>query len=217
MDNGVMGSDVIDSSMRFPLAIIALAALVQLTACTTSYNPLDDYEELRPTTMVAAPDARTGESGLASAEQVERGKYLVELMGCGTCHTHGALIGEPDMGLRLAGSGIGIAYSNPLAGPNPGVAYPSNLTPDPNTGLGGWNDQQIAAAIRHGEHRYGKRLLTVMPWPAFARLSDDDTLAIAAYLRSLPPTEHHVPENVAQGYKASDPFVYFGVYRNRRD
>ncbi len=207
---------VMDNAKRLALATIALATLL-LPACTTSYNPLKDFEELTPATNVAAPSPKSNEQFNYPREQLERGKYLVELMGCGSCHTHGAMIGEPDLRLRLAGSGIGIAYSNPLSNPNPGVAYPSNLTPDPKTGLGGWSDQQIASAIRHGEHRYGRRLLTVMPWPAFARLTDDDTFAIAAYLRSLPPIEHWVPENVAKGYKASAPFVYFGVYRSRRD
>lgn len=204
-----------ENRKRLATGISVLATLI-LGACSTAYNPMKDFEELTPSTQLEAPSATPAPQTYAP-EQVAQGKYLVELMGCGSCHTHGAMIGDPDMGLRLAGSGIGIAYSNPMEGSNPGVAYPPNLTPDRKTGLGGWSDQQIASAIRHGEQRYGKRLLTVMPWPAYARLSDDDTFAIASYLRSLPPVEHRVPENVAQGYKASAPYVYFGVYRSRRD
>lgn len=197
------------------LAMLASASLLALTACSTAYNPLNDFEELEPATQLEAPSATPARN--YTAEQVAHGKYLVELMGCGSCHTHGAMIGEPDMHLRLAGSGIGIAYSNPLNTPNPGVTYPPNLTPDRKTGLGKWNDDEIVEAIRHGVSRYGKRLLTVMPWPSFIRLSEDDALAIAAYLRSLPPVEHQVPENVATGYRATEPYVYFGVYRSRID
>jgi len=196
--------------------LFATLGLLALTACTTAYNPLKDFEELEPATQLEAPPA-TPRSQSYTPEQVAHGKYLVELMGCGSCHTHGAMIGEPDMHLRLAGSGIGIAYSNPLSTPNPGVTYPPNLTPDKKTGLGKWNDDEIVEAIRHGVSRYGKRLLTVMPWPSFVRLSESDAMAIAAYLRSLPPVEHQVPENVASGYRATEPYVYFGVYRSRID
>ena len=111
--------------------IYILSTLVIMTGCS-SYNPLDDYEELIPVTILNGPEA----SDITSypPETVEKGQYLVELLGCGTCHTDGALIGEPNANRGLAGSSTGIAYSNPLVQALPGVVYPANLTPDPETG-----------------------------------------------------------------------------------
>jgi len=197
------------------LGALLTAVVITLSSCMGATNPLDQLEELKPSNNLAAPTPHPDAMGNYPPEQVSRGKYLVELMGCGTCHTDGALMGQPDMQRQMAGSSVGIAYTNPMDNPRPGVTYPANLTPDTRTGVGSWSDQQIAGAIRHGTGAGGKRLLTVMPWPAFIRMTDEDALAIAAYLRSLPAVEHKVPANVAEGNKASAPFVYFGVYRSR--
>ena len=51
---------------------------------------------------------------------------------------------------------------------------------------------------------------------AFAKLSDPDVDAIVAYLRSLPPVSHKVPDRVAKGIKTNELYVHFGVYRSRR-
>ena len=144
-----------------------------------------------------------------------RGKYLVGLLGCGACHTAGALDGEPDMSLFLAGSTTGIAWSNPLGSDRPGIVFPPNITPDKETGVGGWSDRQLANAIRAGIGRHGNRRIATMPWQAYARLSDDDVTAIVAYLRTLDPVRRQVPAPVEPGQPARDPFVYFGVYRRR--
>jgi hypothetical protein len=55
----------------------------------------------------------------------------------------------------------------------------------------------------------------VMPWQAYAKISDDDLAAIVAYLRSIEAINHRVPDEVAPGQRATEPFVYFGVYRSR--
>ncbi|MDH3768501.1 MAG: cytochrome c [Gammaproteobacteria bacterium] len=189
--------------------IIALA----LGACANTYNPTEDYESVQPTTMMSAPAARRASE---STDPAMRGRYLVELLGCGTCHTDGALVGEPRMDRWLAGSNIGIAYSNPLEVDNPGVVFPRNLTPDNDTGLGRWTDDEIADMIRTGVGRHGGVAVPVMPWPAFARLGDQDVAAIVAYLRSVPPVSHRVPERVAPGTKTNALYVHFGVYRSKR-
>ena len=138
------------------------------------------------------------------------------MLGCGTCHTDGALIGEPRSDRWLAGSSIGIAYSNPLEVDNPGVLFPRNLTPDKETGLGMWTEEEIARKIRTGIDRHGGASVPVMPWPAFARFSDTDVTAIVAYLRSLPAVSHAVPVTVPPGTKTKHQYVHFGVYRSRR-
>jgi mono/diheme cytochrome c family protein len=182
---------------------------------TPAQQPLRDFEALTPVTIMDAPVPDPGRVNGRDAGQVDRGKYLVELLGCGSCHTDGALVGLPNDGLRLAGSHIGIAYSDPMRQKNPGIVYPSNLTPDRETGLGQWSDAEIMQMITSGIDKHGRRKLAVMPWPAYTRLSVEDAGAIIAYLRSLKPIAHRVPANVKPGEAALQPFVYFGVYRKR--
>jgi hypothetical protein len=140
----------------------------------------------------------------------------VELLGCGTCHTDGALLGEPVMSRSLAGSGVGIAYTNPLEDRNPGVVFAPNITPDRDTGIGRWTDDEIADAVRTGLGRHGPQGILVMPWQAYSKISDDDTWAIVGYLRSLEPVEHQVPYDVSLGTPTNEPFVHFGIYRSRQ-
>lgn len=181
-------------------------------ACFATRNPLDDFEPVQATTIIDAPVAQATS---ADAAVVEHGRYLVGLLGCESCHTDGALVGTPRMDRQLAGSQVGIAYSDPLRQPRPGIVYPANLTPDMKTGIGAWTDQEIIAAIRTGVDRSGQQHLPVMPWPGYKKLSDNDAAAITAYLRALPPVHHAVPANVEPGTPARAPYVHFGVYQSR--
>lgn len=194
------------------LCFVTAVLLGSLGSCSTPYNPLDDYRQLEPATILAAPDP---DPSAYPVEAVERGKYLVALLGCGSCHTDGALTGTPVPGHELAGSGVGIAFSNPLAQPRPGVVYPSNLTPDRATGIGARSLEDLVRMIRLGVDEHGGQTIPVMPWPAYATVTDDDATAIAMYLKSLPAVSHRVPDNVRPGQRASAPFVHFGVYQSR--
>ena len=140
---------------------------------------------------------------------------MVSLLGCGNCHTDGALAGQPVEGRVLAGSGVGIAFTTPLANDRPGVVFPSNLTPDSETGIGDWTVDQIVTLLRSGVNNHGGQALPVMPWQAFAKLSAEDAEAIAVYLKSLPPVRHAVPANVRPGKSTNHPYVHFGVYQSR--
>ena len=124
----------------------------------------------------------------ASADdaQVARGRFLVMITGCSDCHTPGALLGSPDMKRYLGGSDVGFAI------PGAGVFVGENLTPDKETGLGSWTDEQIIAAIRTGKTPEGRELSAVMPYPALSHLSDADAQAIVAFLKSLPPVSNKV-------------------------
>ena len=200
---------------------LAFLAPVILVACATDaptearYDPLKDYEELKPSTVLDAPNPVAGSFAPERLYQVKRGEYLVELLGCGSCHTDGALEGAPKMKRSLAGSRIGIAYSNPMGDKNPGVVYPPNLTPDEDTGLGLWNDLQIEQAIRTGIGQHSGRRLVAMPWQGYTKMTREDVAAVVAYLRSIPAVNHKVPDEVKPGEKAKETFVYFGVYRSR--
>lgn len=202
--------------MKRTVFLIAVAALSGACATDVPDSLLDDYEEVDATSIVDAPAARPGTYSPQNRALVERGEYLVELLGCGSCHTDGALLGDPDFEKSLAGSSTGIAYTNPLGEANPGIVYPPNITPDDATGIGTWTDGQIGNAIRAGISRHGSRRLASMPWRGYAKISDDDVHAIVGYLRGIEAVKHRVPDEVAPGDRASHPFVYFGVYRSKR-
>jgi mono/diheme cytochrome c family protein len=71
-------------------------------------------------------------------------------------------------------------------------AYASNITPDPNTGIGKWSDADIIRALRQGRRPDGSRI-GGMPFELYRDISDRDALAIAAHLRSLKPVRNPVP------------------------
>jgi hypothetical protein len=204
-----------NKSRAHEMWLTCIAVSFMLTACTTTTNPLQEYDALIPSTVLEAPVAGIAASNNYEPERVEHGKYLVELLGCGSCHTDGALIGQPSQDKRLAGSQVGIAYSNPLEEKNPGIVFPSNLTTDLETGLGSWSDTEIIQMIRSGVDRHGKRQLSIMPWQAYSKISEQDSQAIVAYLRGLAPVKHSIPEAVQRGQKTTRPFIHFGVYRKR--
>lgn len=197
------------------LAGALLGACATDTTTDTPYNPLADYDEVDATTVLDVPAAQPGTYAPEHLYQVQRGEYLVELLGCGACHTDGALQGVPDFDKSLAGSSIGIAYNNPMGTDKPGVVYPPNITPDQETGIGAWSDAQINRAIRAGLGRHAGQRIAVMPWQGYTKLKDEDIDAIVAYLRGIKPVRHKVPDQVMPGQTAEYPFVYFGVYRSR--
>ncbi len=131
----------------------------------------------------------------AADPRLDRGEYLVSIMGCTDCHTPGHFLGHPDMTKFLSGSDVGFGV------PNAGVFVGPNLTPDNDTGLGKWTTAQIVTAITTGVRPDGRVLAPVMPWRGFANLKPDDAMAIASYLKSLPPVSHAVPGPFGPGDK----------------
>ncbi len=136
--------------------------------------------------LIAASWAASSASANADA-QTARGKYLVEVGGCNDCHTPGNFLGHPDMTKYLGGSDVGFAI------PGLGVFVGRNLTPDKETGLGTWTTAQIITAFTTGVRPDGRKLAPIMPYEGFSHLTKSDALAIAAYLKSLPPVHHAVP------------------------
>ena len=111
--------------------------------------------------------------------QLERGRYLVETVAaCGNCHTPKGPNGPlPDK--KLAGGDI-IKHAD-------FTAATANITPDPETGIGKWTDDQIFLAIREGRRPDGSLIGPAMPSRSYRNLADGDVRAIVAYLRSVPP------------------------------
>jgi mono/diheme cytochrome c family protein len=124
---------------------------------------------------------------VADDTPIERGKYLVTLGGCNDCHTPGYFFGKPDMARFLGGSEVGFEI------PGRGIFHGPNLTPDGDTGLGKWSADEIVVAITTGRRPDGRMLAPIMPWHALANLKQQDSLAIAAFLKSLAPVKNKVP------------------------
>ena len=204
------------SHSRLRLALAATVATLSVSALlirdVASQEKPDPLRGMRP---VEASKDLLLPGGESDPELVQQGRYLVGLLGCASCHTDGALIGEPNPALTLAGSSIGIAYTNPMVNEFPGAVYPPNLTPDMATGLGQWSVTEITQMLRTGRNRHGSQTMTIMPWTSYARLSDADATAIATYLKSLEPISHEVPKRVLPGNSTRTPLVHVGLYRSR--
>lgn len=196
------------------LVIFTCAVLLVACQSQTVYDPLSEFEQVPAVTQPASPEP--GQIADDDTRRVvDRGRYLVELLGCGSCHTDGALLGAPRSDRLLAGSTVGIAYTNPLEYDDPGVVFAPNLTPDNDTGIGLWSEAQIIGAVREGQGRHGQRRILVMPWQAYTSIRYDDAYAIAKYLQNLSPVSHQVPAEVSPGRPTANSYVHFGVYQRR--
>lgn len=119
---------------------------------------------------------------------LERGTYLMRgIVACGNCHTPKGPQGELP-GMELAGSFL---MEIPEF-----TAYAPNITPDVETGIGGWSDAQIVAAIREGKRPDGSLIGPPMPIALYRGLSDRDVQAIVAYIRNAKPVKNAVPKSV---------------------
>jgi cytochrome c oxidase cbb3-type subunit 2 len=123
----------------------------------------------------------------AAKNPVKRGEYLVETIGCAVCHSSYDARRRMTPGTRLAGGTI--------VRIEPWGDFPAgNLTPDKQTGLGNWTDDEVKRAITKGILKDGTRLLPFpMDWPSYSTMTPSDLDAMIAYLRSLPPIRHAVP------------------------
>ena len=117
---------------------------------------------------------------------VEHGRYLVEaLAACGNCHTPRGPNGPELMKYLAGGEHIKHQDFN---------AVSSNITPDPETGVGTWTDTQLFEAIREGRRPDGSLIGPAMPSQSYRALADDDVNAIVDYLRTVPAVRNPVVE-----------------------
>ena len=163
-----------------------LAALVALLAvgisATVGWRPF-----LGP--KVRALTARRFE---ASPERAARGKYLTEnVMGCFACHSK---LDPNDPGGSYAALKTKGAGASMEADGEPWLVAP-NITPDTETGVGGWTDDQLARAIREGVGRDGRALFPMMPYGGYRNLSDEDLASVIVYLRSVEPARNPLPKS----------------------
>ena len=122
---------------------------------------------------------------VASAADPERGAAIAALAGCASCHT-------AEGGPAYAG---GHAVETPF-----GTFYGTNLTPDPEHGLGSWTEADLARALRHGRGPDGTRYWPAFPFPAFTAMSDQDVADIWAHLQAQAPVaQADRPHEVSRG------------------
>jgi len=113
-----------------------------------------------------------------SQETIARGKALTDTADCGNCHT-------ADPAKPFAG---GKRIDTPFGG-----IYSANLTPDRDSGLGAWSDDDFVRALRYGVDPDGSRYYPAFPYPHFTKLIKPDVLAIRAYLATLAPVRNTPP------------------------
>jgi mono/diheme cytochrome c family protein len=170
-------------AVRFLLRAIVLMAIVAagvawylrgpgpMAFASGSSVQLADFKGPNPTGVPVS---------LARDDIVKRGEYLARAADCMVCHTsHG--------GKEYAG---GLAFKLPF-----GELYSTNITADKETGIGKYSDRDFLNAVQHGTRRDGAPLYPAMPYTSYSYLTDDDALAIKAYLFSLAPVRIAPPQN----------------------
>lgn len=193
---------------------ILFSGLVLAIAARATQSPASGSASGAPTSEVIAASAAG-----STPSPVQRGEHLVLTSGCHDCHTPlklGKNGPEPDMSRMLSGHPESFQVPPPpkLTGPwmsaatatntawsGPwGISHTANLTPDRETGLGEWTEENFVQTIRTGRHMgRGREILPPMPIPAYSNFTDEELRAIFAYLGTIPAIKNRVPAPVPPG------------------
>ncbi|WP_144147227.1 cytochrome c [Paraburkholderia sp. BCC1884] len=115
---------------------------------------------------VLAPSLVSVHADAADTDLIKRGEYLAKAGDCAACHT--VAPGKPFTG--------GLKMITPM-----GAIYSTNITPDPDVGIGRYSEEDFRRAMREGVARDGRNLYPAMPYPSYAKVNDDDMRALYAY------------------------------------
>ncbi|MDM0045725.1 c-type cytochrome [Variovorax dokdonensis] len=148
-----------ESALRWSGALGLLALAAALSGCSGE-------------TADAAKPANGAKPAAAGADQVARGLYLARAADCAACHT-------ADGGAPMAG---GVPLPSPF-----GMLYGTNITPDPEHGIGKWSADDFYKALHDGSAPGGRQLYPAMPYTSYRSMPREDADAIYAYLMQLPP------------------------------
>jgi mono/diheme cytochrome c family protein len=129
--------------------------------------------------LAIVPPARANDP--QDFDQIEKGKYLTDVGDCVACHS------QPGSNERLAGG-------RPLETPF-GTLLATNITPDAETGIGAWTDDEFVNALTQGTGRNGVHLYPAMPYTYMTKITREDALAIRAYLNTIPAVRNSVQSN----------------------
>jgi mono/diheme cytochrome c family protein len=173
------------------LGIVLLAVLVWAAYTAFGPGPVDFAGRGASASKYQGRDPTGVPESLASASAIERGRYLARAADCVECHT-------ADHGAPFAG---GRAMVLPV-----GIIYSTNITPDNDTGIGRYSDEDFLNAMHKGIRRDSSDLYPAMPYPSYTYMSDADVLAIKAYLFSLKP-QHSITQANTLGFPFNQRFL----------
>ena len=183
--SGMADADL-DAVIAYLRSVNAVSNQIPESTIPTEGFPTPPY-----TTGIVAPDA---------SDKAARGAYLVNsVMGCTDCHTPvDPATGAPLMDKYLAGR-------QPYEGPW-GIVYGGNITPDNETGIGTWTDEEVKRAILTGVRNDGRRLI-LMPWFVYSSLTAEDADAVVYYLKNvLPAVNNQIPAaSLNEGFEQMAP------------
>ncbi len=150
-------------------AIVLLGGICPaLLAATIPNTPIDPKKsEYYPAYPVTTP------ANGASEELIKKGEYLAKMGDCIACHTDMHGNGQPYAG--------GLAIDTPF-----GTFYSPNISPDKETGIGQWTEEDFIRALKEGRDPKGRNYFPVFPYLYFSRMTDDDARALYAYFMSIP-------------------------------
>jgi hypothetical protein len=207
-----MGTIKYSSSVNLSQAILLIVILVILGSCGTK-------AEFEPRSHVKSDD----QEEVYRQYNIERGKRLVELGGCSYCHTpkiKTALGYKPDRDKYLSGYPEDeplpdLPYAEIISGEAEnkfyttdatiwvgrwGVSFAPNLTPDPETGLGNWKEEDFIQIFRGNKHfSEGSQVTSPMPVNVYSQLSYFELKSIFIYLQTIPPVKNEVPARIPPG------------------
>jgi mono/diheme cytochrome c family protein len=157
-----------------PRHVLVIAALMLLAIAASTF--------FRKGSSISTAEGPiySADSAVVDDLQIERGKYLALAGNCASCHTV-----ESDG--YMAG---GVAFETPF-----GKIYSTNITPDPDTGIGNWTGLHFLNSMRHGIRPDGEHLYPVFPYTSFTKVTNEDVAALFAYLKSIPAIRQETPEN----------------------
>ena len=133
--------------------------------------------------MVGNPEIST------SPEAIARGEYIYNAGGCAACHQ-----------VEDAEGPIG-GYVIEVENPFPNTFYTPNITPDDETGIGGWTGRDFILAMKHGRSPEGGFYWPSFPYRTYQNMTDEDVLDLAAYLMAQPAIASEVPDHVLPAWQ----------------
>lgn len=200
--------------MKKAIACISLGMMLYVISCSSPNEKTTEKGAEGKTDKSASDTSRQ--------DKIQRGEYLVNVIGCGDCHAPKKMTDKgpvPDMDRYLSGYNgsqpvpkfdtkvmqrdhvlMFTPDLNAFAGPW-GVSFAANITPD-ETGIGNWTLDNFKRVMREGKFKgleNSRDILPPMPWQNFKNLKDEDLEAMFLYLKSLKPISNSVPNAIPPG------------------
>lgn len=158
--------------MRFLLRLVAVLAVVVVAGGVGFFAWASRHPEIA---SITPPDPE-----LFDTATIEQGRILADIGACATCHIS-------QEGRQFAG---GLTIETPF-----GMLHSTNITPDPDTGIGTWSEEAFIRAMREGVDREGNYLYPAFPYDHFTRMTDEDLVALYAYFMTREPVSYIAPDN----------------------